>query len=223
LRKPLNRIAVLGNYLPRHCGIATFTVDLARTLTEVEPNLMVDVIAMSDKSGYIYPECVKFEIREGERADYRSAAEFINRNGYDLLSVQHEYGIFGGKSGIYLMDLVREAKMPIVTTLHTVLQEPSVEQKAVLDELLQLSERVVVMSQKAVEFLTDVHEVPLNKIDLIHHGIPSVSQTSASSFRASLGIVGPMILTFGLLSPDKGIQYVIEAMPLCRSSLAQST
>jgi glycosyltransferase involved in cell wall biosynthesis len=174
---------------------------------------MVDVIAMSDKSGYIYPECVKFEIREGERADYRSAAEFINRNGYDLLSVQHEYGIFGGKSGIYLMDLVREAKMPIVTTLHTVLQEPSVEQKAVLDELLQLSERVVVMSQKAVEFLTDVHEVPLNKIDLIHHGIPSVSQTSASSFRASLGIVGPMILTFGLLSPDKGIQYVIEAMP----------
>ena len=174
---------------------------------------MVDVLAMSDREGYKYPRCVEFEIPEADQLAYRNAAEFINRKGYDLLSIQHEYGIFGGQAGCYLMNLAREAKMPIVTTLHTVLQDPSANQKAVLDELLQLSERVVVMSEKAIEFLEDVHKVCRSKIDLIHHGIPSVSCESGGKFRAKLGIDGPMILTFGLLSPDKGIQYVIEAMP----------
>jgi len=168
---------------------------------------------MSDRDDYVYPERVCYEIADGDHSSYGPAAEYVNRIGYDVLSVQHEYGIFGGDAGCYLMSLVREAKMPIVTTLHTVLRDPSPSQKAVMDELLELSERVVVMSQKAVEFLAEIHNVSPEKIDLIPHGIPKIVESTGSEFRAKLKISGPMILTFGLLSPDKGIQYVIEAMP----------
>jgi glycosyltransferase involved in cell wall biosynthesis len=168
---------------------------------------------MSDRDDYVYPEQVCFEITEGDQASYGPAADYLNRYGYDVLSVQHEYGIFGGDAGAYLMGLVREAKMPIVTTLHTVLRDPSPAQKVVMDELLQLSERVVVMSEKAVGFLSEVHDVSPDKIDLIPHGIPRILKSTGQEFRRKLGIDGPMILTFGLLSPDKGIQYVIEAMP----------
>lgn len=168
---------------------------------------------MSDRDDYIYPEQVCYEIADANHDSYGLAATHINRHGYDILSVQHEYGIFGGEAGSYLMSLVREAKMPIVTTLHTVLQKPSFAQKEVLDELLQLSERVVVMSKKAVGFLVDIHDVQVEKIDLIPHGIPMIEANPKGDFRASLKIDGPMILTFGLLSPDKGIQFVIEAMP----------
>ena len=192
--------------MPRQCGIATFTADLATALSNSDPELTIDCIAMSDRHDYVYPDRVCFEIADGDHSAYGPAADYINRYGYDLLSVQHEYGIFGGESGSYLMHLVREAKMPIVTTLHTVLQEPSESQKVVLDELLQLSERVIVMSEKAVGFLTDVHKVEPEKIDLIPHGIPEIHDETGKEFRAKLGIDGPMILTFGLLSPDKGIQ-----------------
>ena len=168
---------------------------------------------MSDRADYEYPEQVSYEIYENQVEGYSDVANAINRLGYDLLSVQHEYGIFGGTSGSHLMHLVREVSMPIVTTLHTVLSDPSPSQKEVLDELLQLSERVIVMSNKAVGYLVDVHEVCPEKIDLIPHGIPNIPDASDSNFRESLQIDGPMILTFGLLSPDKGIQYVIQAMP----------
>ena len=168
---------------------------------------------MSDREGYAYPDRVRREIPEQDRDAYLRSAEFVNSEGYDVLSVQHEYGIFGGEAGAHLMALVREAKMPIVTTLHTVLRDPTPAQKEVMDELLQLSERVVVMSQRAVGFLAEVHQVPKAKVDLIPHGIPEISDAKGRAFRTTLGITGPMILTFGLLSPDKGIQYVIEAMP----------
>lgn len=168
---------------------------------------------MSDDKDYPYPHQVCREIQEGELEDYEVAATYLARSYYDILSVQHEYGIFGGESGAYLMNLVRRVNMPIVTTLHTVLDSPSPSQKAVMDELLQLSERVIVMTEKAVGFLIDIHGVPPGKIDLIPHGIPKIDRASGLTFRSKLGIDGPMILTFGLLSPDKGIQYVIEAMP----------
>jgi glycosyltransferase involved in cell wall biosynthesis len=199
--------------VPRKCGIATFTADLAGALSDLDPTLDIDSIAVSDSDEYVYPERVCCEIAEGDRLSYGLAADYINRYGYDLLSIQHEYGIFGGEAGSYLMNLVRQANMPIVTTLHTVLREPSPEQRLVMDELLQFSERVVVMSQKAVGFLKDVHGVPHDKIDLIPHGIPNIPISAGQELRKELNITGPMILTFGLLSPDKGIQYVIEAMP----------
>ncbi len=168
---------------------------------------------MNDQHRYEYSNQVCFEISDQDPDSYRQSAVYINDHGYDVLSVQHEYGIFGGTAGSYLMNLVREAKMPIVTTLHTVLKDPSPEQMAVMDELLQLSERVIVMSEKAVEFLEVVHGTCPEKIDLIPHGIPLIEPTTGVEFRKSLNFDGPMILTFGLLSPDKGIQFVIEAMP----------
>ncbi len=168
---------------------------------------------MNDRDDYLYSDKVCCQINDKDYSSYQSAARYINSGNYDVLSVQHEYGIFGGEAGSYLMALVREVNIPIVTTLHTVLSAPSPAQKAVLDELLQLSERVIVMSEKAVSLLEEVHSVPPEKVDLIPHGIPVVSEIEGAKFRESLGIDGAMILTFGLLSPDKGIQYAIEAMP----------
>lgn len=210
---PLKRIAILGNYLPRQCGIATFTGDLACTLSSLDCDLATHVVAMSDQAGYDYPERVRHEIQDDEPTAYSLAADFLNRSRYDVLSVQHEYGIFGGEAGSYLMELVRRVKMPIVTTLHTVLEEPSKSQRETMDELLQVSGRVVVMSQKAVDFLIGIHGTSRDKIDLIPHGIPNISKIKGLEFRSTLDIDGPLILTFGLLSPDKGIQFVIQALP----------
>jgi glycosyltransferase involved in cell wall biosynthesis len=212
-RKSINRFALLGCYPPRLCGIATFSEDLAVALSGLSPDISVDSIAMSDRDGYSYPERVCHEVAQNKLPAYASAARYINEGGYDLLSIQHEYGIFGGPAGSYLMNLVRKVEIPIVTTLHTVLSEPSRSQRVVMDELIRRSDRVVVMSKKAVGFLRVVHNTPLEKIDFIHHGIPHIPESTGMEVRQKLGISGPMILTFGLLSPDKGIEYVIRAMP----------
>jgi glycosyltransferase involved in cell wall biosynthesis len=155
---------------------------------------------------------VRFEIQETDIAAYQRAAEFLNVNGVDLLSVQHEYGIFGGKAGINLLALLRELRMPVVSTLHTILSEPSRVQREAMDGLLNLSERVVVMSECGRELLRHVHGVPARKIDLIPHGIPAFPVPAPSKDR--LGLEGRrVILTFGLLSPDKGVEHVIDALP----------
>jgi glycosyltransferase involved in cell wall biosynthesis len=212
-RRSTYRFALLGCYPPRLCGIATFTQDLAIALSERNPDLVVESIAMSDRNDYRYPSRVCREIDQNDPASYISAAGQIRDRGYDVLSVQHEYGIFGGPAGSYLMNLVREVKIPIVTTLHSVLREPTRDQRDVMDELLQLSERVVVMSRKAIEFLCEIYGVRPHKIDLIPHGIPRIPNSIGWGLRAKPREVGPTILTFGLLSPDKGIEYVIAAMP----------
>ncbi len=204
---------MLGNYLPRQCGIATFTSDLTQALGATLPTVITDVVAMNDRDDYVYSDTVKLQIDEDDYEAYRPAAAFLNQGGYDVLSVQHEYGIFGGDAGSNLLTLLREVKMPIVTTLHTVLQDPTTAQRAVTDELLQLSERVIVMSELAVEILTSQYSLPVDCIDLIPHGIPDFHHSSKSDIKDGLDIKGPMILTFGLLSPDKGIQFAIQAMP----------
>ncbi|MFZ4506095.1 MAG: glycosyltransferase family 4 protein [Fimbriimonas sp.] len=168
---------------------------------------------MSDRDDYRYPASVTHEIQAEDVDAYELAAGYINRRNYDVLSIQHEFGIFGGKAGSYLMNLIRHTRVPVVTTLHTVLPDPSNDQKEVMNELLHHSARIVVMSQRAVTYLLDVHGISPAKVDLIPHGIPVIPKASSQAFRAGLGIDGPMILTFGLLSPDKGIQYAIEAMP----------
>lgn len=207
------RVAILGSQLPRQCGIATFSSDLAESIRVVDVGCCVRSIAMSDNSGYDYPSSVEFEIDEGDESGYAIAAEKIRSGHFDVLSVQHEYGIFGGSAGSHLLKLLRELKIPIVTTLHTVLSDPSPSQMSVMNELLQISERIVVMSQKAVGLLLRVHGVPSEKIDLIAHGIPMIPRGGGEKLRQKLGITGPFLLTFGLLSPDKGIEHVIRAMP----------
>ncbi len=199
--------------MPRQCGIATFTADLADAVSRAAPEDECLVVAMNDGDRqYPYPERVRFEIAEGDLASYRRAAHFLNLNGVDVLCVQHEYGIFGGKAGSHLLALLRELRMPIVSTLHTLLAEPNAFQRAAMEELAALSERLVVMTAHGAAMLKQVHGVPDEKIDVIAHGIPAVPFDCADKDR--LGVAGKsVLLTFGLLSPDKGIENVIEALP----------
>ncbi len=204
---------MLGNHLPRQCGIATFTTDLSEAIAGEFPALDCFVLAMNDAGRrHAYPARVRFEIAETDIAAYRRAADFLNVNAVDVLSVQHEYGIFGGKAGSHVLALLRELRMPIVTTLHTILGDPSRSQRQAMDELTSLSERIVVMSAQGAALLRNVHGVPDHKIDHIPHGIPDVPPSSRN--KNQLGVEGKsVILTFGLLSPDKGIEHVIDALP----------
>jgi glycosyltransferase involved in cell wall biosynthesis len=209
----VGRIAILGNHVPRQCGIATFTTDLADALDAGFPQHECLVMAMNDVGmRHQYPARVRFELEEEDPASYQRAADFLNVSAVGVLSVQHEYGIYGGQAGSYLLPLLKQVSMPIVTTLHTVLSDPEPLQKAAMDELVRISERLVVMSAHGAELLNAVHAVPIRKIDLIPHGIPDVPVTSAT--KDQLGIRDQrLILTFGLLAPDKGIEYVIDALP----------
>ncbi len=207
------QIAFLGNHLPRQCGIATFTTDLSGAIAAEFPTADCLVVAMNDAGKqYAYPPRVRFEVPENDLASYRVAADFLNAKKIDVVSVQHEYGIFGGKAGSYLLTLLRKLRMPIVTTLHTVLGRPDSQQRRAMNEIAQLSRRLVVMSAHGAALLHHVHGVPEHKIDIIPHGIPSVPVDGRS--KHELGIEGKsVILTFGLLSPDKGIEHVIDALP----------
>lgn len=209
----IKRFAVLGNHLPRRCGIATFTTHLTDALIAQQPGVDGFVLAMNDAGRrHAYPPRVRFEIGESDLGAYGRAADFLNANQVDVLCVQHEYGIFGGKAGGHLLTLLRGLHMPIVTTLHTILSQPNADQRFVIDELARMSERLVVMSDSGRELLRRVHNIRDDQIDLIPHGIPDVPRTGESKHR--LGVAGKTVMmTFGLLSPDKGIEYVIDALP----------
>jgi glycosyltransferase involved in cell wall biosynthesis len=210
--RSIRRVAMLGNHLPRQCGIATFTTDLSEAIASIAPEVDCFVLAMNDgRHKHAYPGRVRFELTDSDVGAYPRAADFLNVNAVDVISVQHEYGIFGGKGGGHLLTLLRELRMPIVTTLHTILAAPNLHQRRVMDEVVALSDRLVVMTAGGADLLREVHGVAGEKIDVIPHGIPSVPFTGSKN---RLGVEGrPLILTFGLLSPDKGIEHVIDALP----------
>ena len=209
------RIALIGNYLPRQCGIATFTTHLCEAIVAQQGSDACFAIPVNDRpTGYAYPDRVRFELTERDLNSYQRAADFLNMSSVDVVCLQHEYGIFGGQSGSHILTLLRELRMPIVTTLHTVLERPDPSQRKVLDELATLSDRLVVMSQRAIEFLTDVYEVPRAKIELIPHGIPDVPFVDPNFYKDQFGVQGKtVLLTFGLLSSNKGIEHVLDALP----------
>ena len=209
------RIAFVGNYLPRECGIATFTTDLCTALTAEFGEGRLFAIPVNDPdSSYEYPEQVRLELTQEDLSSYERAAEFLNFNGNDLVCLQHEYGIFGGAGGRYILALLRKLNMPLVTTFHTVLREPDANQRIVLEEIAQLSDRLVVMSELAAQLLRDVYAVPSGKIDVIPHGVPDLPFMDPNYFKDKFGTEGKsVLLTFGLLSPNKGIENVIRALP----------
>ena len=215
LPRNVQKIAFLADYIPRQCGIATFTADLRQAIAAQYPGLQSSIIAMTDcPTGYDYPPEVRFEIPEQDISAYRRAADFLNLINVDVLCLQHEFGIFGGPNGRHLLTLLRNLRMPVVTTLHTILRDPSREQKLVLQEVIKLSARVVSMAEKGIEFLRDVYETPMGKIDLIPHGIPDVPFADPNYYKDKFGAEGrPVLLTFGLLSPNKGIEHVLNALP----------
>ena len=211
----IDRIAFIGNYLPRQCGIATFTTDLCEAMvSEYGDKAFIALPVNDNATGYEYPELVRFELTEKDIDSYRRAADFLNINNVDLACLQFEYGIFGGRAGSHILALLQELRMPVVTTLHTILRNPDPDQRRVLEEVAALSDRLVVMSDRGAEFLREVYHVAPGKIDMIPHGIPDVPFADPSFNKDMFGVEGKIVLlSFGLLSPSKGIEIVISALP----------
>jgi len=211
----LSRLAFIGNSLPRRCGIATFTTDLQQAIAASAPQVDTSIVAMTDHShAYDYPSVVRLQINDDKIKDYVRAADFLNAGQFEIVSLQHEFGIFGGEAGGDIMALLSRLTMPVVTTLHTVLSEPTPVQRGVLDRIVDVSSRVVVMAEKGRELLRTVYRVPAEKIELIAHGTPDFPFVEPEQAKAKLGFSNrTVILTFGLLSPSKGIEFMIDAMP----------
>jgi glycosyltransferase involved in cell wall biosynthesis len=209
------RIAFLGGFLPRLCGIATFTHDLCEAVAGATPGSHCYSGAVNDRlDAYDYPPRVRFELDEKDLDSYRRAADFLNFDNADVLCVQHEFGIYGGSAGSHLLALLKEVRMPVVTTLHTVLREPNPAQRKVMEELVRRSDRLVVMARKGAEILRETYGVPDAKVDLILHGIPDLPFIDSTFYKAQLGVEGRIVLlTFGLLGPGKGVETAIEALP----------
>jgi len=211
----IRKIAFVGDHLPRKCGIATFTSDLLAAVAAAHPQSQCFSVSVNDiQGGYEYPEVVRFEIDEQDLSSYLRAADFLNISNVDIVCLQHEFGIFGGPAGGHILALLRELRMPVVTTLHTILHEPRADQRRVMRELVSLSTRLVVMAERGRQMLQEVYHAPPAKIDLIPHGIPDIGFVDPTFFKDQFGVEGRVVLlTFGLLSPNKGIEYVLNALP----------
>jgi glycosyltransferase involved in cell wall biosynthesis len=209
------RIAVIGNYLPRQCGIATFTTDLCAAISAEYGNTQLMALPVNDtEQGYDYPQRVRWSLDQDSIRSYQEAAEFLNFNNIDMVCLQHEYGIFGGPAGSHILELLRGLKMPVVTTLHTVLREPNPDQLMVMEEIAELSDRLIVMSQLSSQFLQEIFKVPGSKVDMVPHGVPDLPFLDPNFYKDRFGVEGKaVLLTFGLLSPNKGIENVIQALP----------
>ncbi len=212
---PPVRLAFVGNSLPRRCGIATFTTDLQQAIEKARPQDHSCIVAMTDHGRtYDYPAAVRFQINDRKLEDYARAAEFLNTERYEVVSLQHEFGIFGGEAGDHILALTSRLAMPLVTTLHTVLSQPTSAQRRVLEQIADTSSRVIVMAEKGRELLRSVYRVATGKIEVIPHGTPDFAFVEPDEAKVALGFGGrPVILTFGLLSPSKGIEVMIDAMP----------
>ncbi len=215
IKSPLH-VAFVGNYSPRICGIATFTTDLCEaTAKQLGPHANVFAVAVNDtEQEYAYPPQVEFTIQKNRQSDYYKAANFINASNADVACVQHEYGIYGGWDGIYILSLVSSLSVPVVVVLHTVLKNPTPNQKKIIQEMAQRASRLVVMSELAVSLLQEVYAVPAEKVRMIYHGTPDFSTLDNRRYKKRFQVEGNQtLLTFGLLSPNKGIETVIKALP----------
>src|SRR5207253_6598200 len=211
----VRKIAFVGDHLPRKCGIATFTSELLAAVASAHPQSQCLAASVNDiPDGYEYPEVVRFEIEEQDLSSYLRAADFLNINNVDIVCLQHEFGIFGGPAGGHILALLRELRMPVVTTLHTVLRDPKADQRRVMEGIISLSTRLVVMAERGRQMLQEIYHAPAAKIDLIPYGIPDVGFVDPTYFKDQFGVEGRVVLlTFGLLSPNKGIEHVLNALP----------
>ncbi len=212
------KAAIITTYPPRECGIATFTENLISALPEEmegkKEETSVFVVAMTDKDGaYTYPDVVKYSIRESHQKDYLKAADYINYSA-DICFLQHEFGIFGGNSGVYILPLINRLKVPLVVTFHTVLKEPTFSEKAILTEIGRKADKIVVMSKMAVKFLENIYQIPRRKITIIEHGFPEFDYQNHEYYKKKFHLEDKIsLMTFGLLSRGKGIETVIRALP----------
>jgi len=217
LRESMNKIepAYIATYPPSECGIATFTKDVVTSVAKYTPFSRPTVVAVKREHEIEpYERIVRFQILKEVRNSYLDAAKFLNESSVDIVSVQHEYGIYGGPDGEYVLDLVEALEKPAVATLHTVLQNPSPNQKRIIQELGRMCEVLIVMVKTGRQILLDVYGVDPKKVTVIPHGVPNVHRVSTASVKRALGIADKLIIsTFGLINRGKGIEYVIQAMP----------
>ncbi len=212
------KLAFISSYPPRECGIGTFTRNLFSSMLMNNKNWKNGndgfVIALDDNNiEYEYPEEVKLTIRQEHQGDYLKAVKFINLSGADLCILEHEFGIFGGQNGVYILPLLHRLEIPLIVTLHTILKNPSYNEKAVLQEICKMANKIVVMSNKAIEFLVNIYKVPKEKIVFIEHGVPDIHFSPETSKREFKLENKKVLLTFGFIGRNKGIETVIKALP----------
>jgi len=209
------KVLFIGTYVPKECGIATFTHDLLNSVYGEYNDVQCEVIALNNASEtYNYPDEVVFQIERDKIEDYYQAADYINRSDADIVCLQHEFGLFGGNAGDYIFAILSRINKPVITTMHTIIQEPELEYRVSTEKLIKYSKKLVVMSQTAVDMLKDVYEVPEDKIEVIFHGLPDYPFNNCDKYKKMLHLKGsPLVLTFGLLSQNKGIESVLEALP----------
>ena len=209
------KVLFIGTYVPKECGIATFTSDLLNSVSVEDNDVYCEVIALNDPSEtYNYPEEVVFQIQRDKIEDYYRAADYINQSDIDIVCLQHEFGLFWGSAGDYIFALLSGINKPVISTMHTVIREPEPEYRASTEKLIRYSEKLIVMSQTAVEMLKDVYKAPENKIELVFHGVPDYPFNNCSKYKKILNLNGaPLVLTFGLLSQNKGIESMLDALP----------
>jgi len=215
LKGNIRHLALIGNFLPRKCGLATYTTDTYTALKHRFPEMQVDVYAMDDRpEGYDYPDAVTRSIPQQDRAAYFDAARAIEASGAQAVWVQHEYGIFGGSAGEHLIALLDRLSIPVIATLHTILEQPTADERRVMDALLRRCAKVIVMAEKGREILERVHKVDDCNVVMIPHGVPDRPFTDHDALKPRFGWDGRKVaLTFGLLAPNKGIETIIAAMP----------
>lgn len=209
------KVLFVGTYVPRKCGIATFTSDLLNSISQENGPVECKVIALNDiGEKYDYPEDVVFEIRRNEIEDYHRAADYVNDSDADVICLQHEFGLYWGDAGDYIFTLLSNIRKPVITTLHTVIKDPEPPYRRATEKLIEHSDKMVVMSKTARKLLREVYNAPEDKIELIYHGIPDCPFKGPEKHKKALGLHGsPLILTFGLLNQNKGIETVINALP----------
>ncbi|MAW98328.1 MAG: glycosyl transferase family 1 [Sphingomonas sp.] len=214
LTPPVRHIALIGNFPPRRCGIATFTADLRSALVQIAPDTSLTTVAMNDPGmRHLYPSEVGYEIAQDDPAAYLAAADHLNALNPDVVCVQHEFGIFGGDAGGYLLPMLEKLRTPIVTTLHTILTRPDRAQQRVMQALVERSSRLVAMTEMGRTILERDMGVADSKISVIPHGIPDVPFLDPAFHKHRFGLDGHrVILTFGLLSPNKGVEVMIDGL-----------
>lgn len=208
------KIAFIATYPPRECGIGSFTQCLVNSLINDDEENEVIVISMDDNlEKYSFPPEVKFTIHQERQIDYLKAADFINRSGADICILEHEFGIFGGQSGVYILPLLHKLKIPLISTLHTILEHPSYTQKSIMEQICKMSDKVVVMTEKAVSFLKGIYNVPQEKIERIEHGVPDLHFDKIKSRKELKFTDKKLLFTFGFVGRNKGIETVLKALP----------
>lgn len=203
------KILIIGTYIPRKCGIATFTHDLFNSISDYSNE--VDVIAISDGTEYSFPSEVKRVIQRDNKLDYIEAGKWANQQNYSICIVQHEFGIFGGEAGDFILDFILSINFPVISNLHTILQHPNPQEFKVIQKVCSLSDRITVMTNRGVKMMQSVYQINPNHISLIPHGVPNFTLTKEEA-KSLLGLEDKKVmLSFGLLGRNKGYEIAIEA------------